>query len=114
MISDIDANKIDEWLRKFQKEHDELKIVDDNAIESLARALYNDIPFGYEASIRLANWLFCHLNQPHISKEEIDRIDQKFERQKYLDAKLNNAYNEYNQSLNDIIVELACLTKKVI
>lgn len=112
MISDTDANKIDEWLRNFQKDHDDLKIVNDNAIESLARALHDDIPFGYEASIRLANWLFCYLNQPHISNEGIERIRQMFDRQKYLDTQLNNAYNAYNQSLNDIVMEIVWLTKK--
>ena len=74
MISDTDANKIDEWLRKFQKNHNELEIVDDDIIKSLACALCDDIPLGYEASHRLANWLFCYLNRPHISNEGIKRI----------------------------------------
>ena len=66
MISKVEADKIDQWLKKFQKEHGNKMIVDDHIILELAGALCDDIPLGYEASHRLTNWLFCHLN---ISKE---------------------------------------------
>lgn len=65
MISEVEADKIDQWLRKFQKEHGNKMEVNDDVIWDLACALCDDIPLGYEASHRLANWLFCHL---HISK----------------------------------------------
>lgn len=66
MISEVEADKIDQWLKKFQKEHGNKMEVNDDVIWDLACALCDDIPLGYEASHRLANWLFCHL---HISKD---------------------------------------------
>ena len=62
MISEVEADKIDKWLKNFQKEHGNTMIVNDDVIRDLACALCDDIPLGYEASYRLANWLFCHLH----------------------------------------------------
>ena len=61
MISEVEADKIDQWLKKFQKEHGNKMIVNDDVLTDLACALCDDIPLGYEASHRLANWMFCHL-----------------------------------------------------
>ncbi len=63
MISE-EADEINQWLRKFQKEHGNEMIVNDDVINDLACALCDDIPLGYEASHRLADLLFCYLNYP--------------------------------------------------
>ena len=70
MISKEEANKIDLWLRTFQKEHGNKMVVNDDIIRDLACSLCDDIPLGYEASHRLANWLFCYLNVPKFSEKD--------------------------------------------
>lgn len=72
MISEVEAVKIDQWLKKFQKEHGNKMIVTDDVITDLACALCDDIPLGYEASHRLANWMFCHLKAPKNVQPAID------------------------------------------
>lgn len=62
MISKVEADEIDQWLKNFQKEHGDTMVVNDDTIWDLARALCDDTPLGYEASHRLANWLFCYLH----------------------------------------------------
>ena len=109
MISDTDANEIDEWLRKFQKEHDDLKIVDDKAIKSLACALHDDIPFGNEASIRLANWLFCHLNVPKISGKLLKNVQHMAEHQKDAEERLNEAFDDYKRYTRDLMMTFEVL-----
>lgn len=53
----MNEDRIDEWLRKFQHEHKELVHIGVDELRDLAYALHNDIPLGYEASMRLGNWL---------------------------------------------------------
>ena len=53
----VNEDRIDKWLRKFQREHEELVHIGVDELRDLAYALFNDIPLGYEASMRLANWL---------------------------------------------------------
>lgn len=62
MVSKEEADKIDQWLKKFQIEHGDTMVVNDDVIWDLACALCDDIPLGYEASHRLAYWLFCYLH----------------------------------------------------
>jgi hypothetical protein len=68
-MAEVEADKIDQWLRKFQKEHGNKMVINDDIIRDLACALCDDIPLGYEASHRLANWLFCHLNISKFSEK---------------------------------------------
>jgi hypothetical protein len=56
---EITEDGIDKWLRDFQREHDELRHIGTAELLDLAHALHDDIPLGYEASMRLANWLIC-------------------------------------------------------
>ena len=53
----MNEDRLDEWLRKFQREHKELVHIGVDELRDLAYALHNDIPLGYEASMRLGNWL---------------------------------------------------------
>lgn len=60
VISETDADKINEWLRKFQvsAEQDGFDEIDDQFALELARAMCDECPLGYEASHRIASWLF--------------------------------------------------------
>lgn len=79
MISEVEADKIDQWLRKFQKKHGDKMVINDDIISDLACALCDDIPLGYVASHRLANWLFCHLNVPKISGKLLKNVQHMAE-----------------------------------
>lgn len=48
-----------EWVRTYQREHGELETFGPSELRELANSLHDDIPFGYEASVRLAQWLMC-------------------------------------------------------
>ena len=48
---------IDKWMRSFQSEHGELSHIGPDELRELAFALHDDIPLGYEASMRLGQWL---------------------------------------------------------
>ena len=103
MISEVEADKIDQWLRKFQKEHGDSMIVNDDIIRDLACSLYDDIPLGYEASHRLANWLFCHLNTPKIPEEHLKNIQYKVDLQENAAKRLYEALADYKRYTRDIL-----------
>lgn len=103
MISEKDADKVDQWLKDFQKEHGGAMIVDDNVIKDLACALCDDIPLGYEGSHRLANWLFCHLNVPKISKDLCGHIQYMANHQEDAEERLNKAFDDYKRCTNELM-----------
>ena len=103
MISEIVDKEIDQWLRKFQKEHGDKMVVSDDVIRDLACALCDDIPLGYEASHRLANWLFCHLNLPKISKKHLKDIQHMAEHQKDAEKRLDEAFDDYKRYTRDLM-----------
>lgn len=102
MISEVEADKINQWLRKFQKDRGDKTIVNDDFINDLACALYDNIPLGYEASHRLANWLFCYLNSPKISKNLLMQIQSKMHQQQYAKQRLIEAFSDYERYSSDI------------
>ncbi len=53
----VTEDGIDKWMRSFQSEHGELAHIGHDELRELAFALHDDIPLGYEASMRLADWL---------------------------------------------------------
>lgn len=53
----VTEDGIDKWMRSFQSEHGELAHIGPDELRELAFALHDDIPLGYEASMRLADWL---------------------------------------------------------
>ena len=101
MISKIDEEKIDQWLKNFQKNYGDTMNMN-NTICSLAYELCNDIPFGYEASHRLANWLFCYLNAPKIPKNILMQIQSKMHQQQCAKQRLIEAFSNYEQYTGDI------------
>lgn len=103
MISKVEADKIDQWLRKFQKKHGDTMVVDDDIIKHLAWALCDDIPLGYEASHRLADWLFCHLNVPKISGKLLENVQHMAEHQKDAEERLNEAFDDYKRYTRDLM-----------
>ena len=54
---EVTESSIDKWLREVQRKHDELRHIGLDELRELAYALHDDIPMGYEASMRLADWL---------------------------------------------------------
>ena len=54
---EVTESSIDKWLREFQRKHDELRHIGLDELREIAYALHDDIPMGYEASMRLADWL---------------------------------------------------------
>lgn len=65
----VPEQSVDEWFREFQREHDQLKEIGRKELRELAYALHDDIPLGYEASMRLANWLIVATNRMQEGKE---------------------------------------------
>lgn len=61
MISEQEANAIDKWITAFQNELCNNSTITDEVLREFACALCDDIPLGYEASHRLANWIFVYL-----------------------------------------------------
>lgn len=59
------------WLDDFVKDMtDNGKTdIDDKFLDALARALCDDIPLGYEASCRLASWIFGYLNNQKLKEK---------------------------------------------
>lgn len=72
MMVDVTEASIDRWLRDFQRKHDELRNIGANELRELAYALHDDIPMGYEASMRLAHWLLCATNVPRDGQTEME------------------------------------------
>lgn len=54
---EVTEDSIDKWLREFQLAHGELTHIGPDELKDLACALHDDIPLGYEASMRLGQWL---------------------------------------------------------
>lgn len=106
MISEVDAEKIDQWLKKFQIKHGNRMVVDDSVMRDLAGSLCDDIPLGYEASHRLANWIFCHLNTPKISGELIENVKCMAERQEEAKKRLDNALYDYGYCTMNLVTSL--------
>lgn len=109
MISEVEADKIDQWLKKFQKEHGDKMVITDDIIGDLACALCDDIPLGYEASHRLANWLFCYLNIPKISGKLLNNIQHMAEHQKDAAKRLNEAFDDYKRYTSDLMMTFKVL-----
>lgn len=103
MISEVEADKIDQWLRKFQKEHGDRMVVNDDIIRDLACALCDDVPLGYEASHRLANWLFCYLNVPKISGRFLKNVQHMAEHQEDAEKRLDEAFDDYKRYITDLM-----------
>ena len=59
--SKVNEHTIDRWLRDFQLSNGNFTEVDGQVIEKLWPALHDDIPLGYEASMRLADWLRVYM-----------------------------------------------------
>ena len=54
----IDENSIDAWFREFQINHGDADMkFNGDTLSDLAYLLHDDIPLGYEASMRLGRWL---------------------------------------------------------
>ena len=111
MISEVEADKIDQWLRNFLKEHSNPTVVDDDFIRDLACNLCDDIPLGYEASHRLANWLFCYLNAPKISEKLLENIQHAANRQKDAEERLNEAFSNYERCTKDLMTRFKVLNE---
>lgn len=109
MISKVEADKIDQWLKNFQKERGDKMVVDDGFIRDLACALCDDIPLGYEASHRLANWLFCYLNVPKISGKLLKNIQNMAEHQKDAEKRLDEAFDDYKRYTSDLMMTFKVL-----
>ena len=69
--------------------------VNDDIIRDLACALCDDIPLGYEASHRLANLLFWHLDVPKISGELLEKVQHVAEDQANAEERLSEAFYDY-------------------
>ena len=103
MISEVEAEKINQWLRDFQKEHGDKMVLNDDVIRDLAYALCDDTPLGIEASYRLSNWLICYLNTPKISKEHLKNIQYKVDLQENAAKRLYEALADYKRYTRDIL-----------
>ena len=103
MISEVEAEKINQWLINFQKEHGDKMVLNDDVIRDLAYALCDDIPLGYEASQRLANWLFCYLNMPKISGKLLENLQCMAEHQKDAEERLGEAFDDYKRYVYDFM-----------
>lgn len=103
MVETYDA--INLWLKSFMDEKfvDDEVVVDDEYLRSLAGALCDDIPLGYEASHRLAAIIFTHLNQPKISDELLKQINDKINHHNLSRERLYNALDEFNKDTNEIL-----------
>ena len=103
MISEVEAEKINQWLIKFQKEHGDKMVLNDDVIRDLACSLCDDNPLGYEASHRLANWLFCYLNMPKISGKLLENLQRMAEHQKDAEERLGEAFDDYKRYAYDFM-----------
>ena len=77
----VNEDSIDRWLRKFQREHKELVYIGVDELRDLAYALHDDIPLGYEASMRLADWLRVAeitLERDYVSLEAYEDLRDEF------------------------------------
>ena len=75
----VTENSIDKWLREFQFAHGELAHIGPNELKDLAFALHNDIPLGYEASMRLADWLLhAILDDEKLTAEQVHKAIYKY------------------------------------
>ena len=109
MISEVEAEKIDQWLIDFQKEHGDKMVLDDSIIRDLAYALCDDTPLGYEASHRLSNWLFCYLNAPKISGKLLKNLQCMAEHQKDAEERLDKAFEDYKRYTYDLMMTVKSL-----
>ena len=99
----IDPKKIDEWLQNFQLKYGDAMTVDDSVLTHLACALCDDIPLGYEASHRLANWIFCHINTSKYSSDVRTCIDARTDEVLTAERKLFEAYTAYKEKVNQVV-----------
>jgi len=111
-INEIDQMFFDDWLKKFQKENQQNKSqVDDNWMIFLAGALCDDCPLGYEASHRLADWIFNYINHSKTPKEYLDKINKLIRKQNSLIRKqemaievLEDNFNDYKQVTTELLI----------
>ena len=70
----VTEDSIDKWLREFQFAHGELAYIGSDELKDLACALHDDIPLGYEASMRLGQWLLhATLGNGTLTAEQVRR-----------------------------------------
>lgn len=98
----IDPKKIDEWLRNFQSKYGNMAF-DDSVLTHLACALCDDMPLGYEASHRLANWIFCHINASKYSSDACTCIEARTDEVLAAERKLFEAYTAYKEKINQVV-----------
>lgn len=67
---EVGDSSFGEWLRNFQREHDELRTIGAEELRELAHALTDDCPVGYEASHRLAQWLLCATTEHQVKSDD--------------------------------------------
>lgn len=107
----IDPKKIDEWLRNFQSKYGNMAF-DDSVLTHLACALCDDMPLGYEASHRLANWIFCHINASKYSADACTCIEARTDEALAAERKLFEAYTAYKEKVNQVVCLLDLRTTK--
>ena len=108
----IDPDNIDKWLRNFQIKYGDTMTVDDSVLTHLACELCNDIPLGYEASHRLANWIFCHINASKYSDDTCTCIEARTDEVLAAERKLFEAYTAYKEKINQVVCLLDLRTTK--
>lgn len=75
----VTENSIDRWLREFQFEHGELAHIGSEELKDLAFALHDDIPLGYEGSMRLADWLLhATLESGKLTTKQVEKVIRKY------------------------------------
>jgi len=75
----VNEDSIDKWLREFQFAHGEFTHIGPNELKDLAYALHDDIPLGYEASMRLADWLLhATLGSGKLTTKQVEKVIRKY------------------------------------
>lgn len=106
-INENDQMYLDEWFRKFQsKDQQNNSQVDDDWMLSLAGALCDDCPLGYEASHRLANWIFNYVNRPRMSKKYLDKINSSIRKQEMTIEELEENFSDYKKATTELIIAI--------
>lgn len=105
-ISQMSEDILSEWLKDFQRKHNDGNPVDNKYMMDLACALQDDIPFGYEASMRLSNWIFVYLNQPPFTESIRRQMRTRYESQKNAAENLREALNEYIHHTQELTFDI--------
>lgn len=106
-INEIDQMYFADWLEKFQKEKQENKSqIDDDWMIALAGALCDDCPLGYEASHRLADWIFSYVNRPRMSKKYLNKVNSLIRKQEMTIEELEENFSDYKQATTELIIAI--------